>query len=193
MLNNLEKYDVVLASKSPRRQDLLKGLGIDFTVMTADVEETYPESLGVEDVPAFLSKKKAHAFEGKKLPENFLLIAADTVVICDDFILGKPKDEKDAERMLKMLSGRTHKVITGVTVLTAAKTRTFSVTSEVTFDILEDEEIKYYIDAFHPYDKAGAYGVQEWIGYVGVAEVRGSYYNVMGLPTQRLYQVLKHF
>lgn len=193
MLKNLEKYNIVLASKSPRRQDLLKGLGLDFVVMTKDVEESYPEGLNVEDVPAFLSKKKAQAFDDNMLPENFLLITADTVVICDDVILGKPKDDEDAEKMLKTLSGRTHKVITGVTVLTATKTRTFSVASEVTFDDIENEEIKYYVDVFQPLDKAGAYGIQEWIGYVGVTEVRGSYYNVMGLPTQRLYQVLKHF
>ena len=182
---------IILGSSSPRRIELLKTLTNDFKILKPDFDES---SITAPSEIYSLEEAKCKYFSLKNLanPKDFI-ITCDTSVVLGAEIFGKPKDEKDAERMLKMLSGRTHKVITGVTVLTAAKTRTFSVTSEVTFDNLEDEEIKYYIDAFHPYDKAGAYGVQEWIGYVGVAEVRGSYYNVMGLPTQRLYQVLKHF
>lgn len=193
MLDNLNNYNIVLASKSPRRQELLKGIGVDFTILTKDVDESYPERLPLIDVAPFLSLKKAKAFEEAELPENYMVITADTVVIVDNEILGKPADREDAVRMLNMLSGKVHKVITGVTVHTKEKTKTFSVTSKVEFDQLDMEEIDHYVDGFRPYDKAGAYGVQEWIGYIGVSNVEGSYYNVMGLPTQRLYKVLKEF
>ena len=128
-----------------------------------------------------------------ELPENYMVITADTVVLINDTILGKPKDDDDARKMLKILSGNKHSVITGVTVRTKEKTKTFSVTSKVSFDVLDETEINYYVDNFKPFDKAGSYGIQEWIGYIGVNGVDGSYFNVMGLPTQRLYQILKNF
>lgn len=193
MLENLNNYNIVLASKSPRRQELLKGVGIEFTILTKDVDESYPERLPLIDVAPFLSLKKAKAFDDNELPENYMVITADTVVIVDNEILGKPADREDAVRMLKQLSGKVHKVITGVTVHTKDKTKTFSVTSKVEFEQLDLQEVEYYVDKYKPYDKAGAYGVQEWIGYIGVCNVEGSYYNVMGLPTQKLYKVLKCF
>lgn len=193
MLENLKGYNIVLASKSPRRQELLKGIGVDFSVLTKEIDENYPARLPLVDVAPFLSLKKAKAFEDAELPDNYMIITADTVVIVENEILGKPKDRDDAVRMMKLLSGKVHKVVTGVTVHTKEKTKTFSVISKVTFEALDNQEIGYYIDNFKPYDKAGAYGVQEWIGYIGVSNVEGSYYNVMGLPTQKLYKVLKDF
>ncbi|MCQ2322071.1 MAG: Maf family nucleotide pyrophosphatase [Bacteroidales bacterium] len=192
MLDNLKKYNVVLASKSPRRQELLKHIGVDFTILTKDVDESYPSRLAPLEVAPFLSLKKAKAFEDSELPENFMVITADTVVIAENEILGKPKDRDDAFRMLELLSGKTHKVVTGVTVRTKDFTKTFSVMSKVTFDNLDNQEIEYYVDNYKPYDKAGAYGIQEWIGYIGVSCVEGSYFNVMGLPTRKLYMVLKN-
>lgn len=192
MLDNLKKYNVVLASKSPRRQELLNGIGVDFTVLTKDVDESYPSKLPLLDVAPFLSLKKAKAFADNELPENFMVITADTVVIAENEILGKPKDRDDAFRMLELLSGKTHKVVTGVTVHTKDFTKTFSVISKVAFDRLDNQEIEYYVEKYKPYDKAGAYGIQEWIGYIGVSSVEGSYFNVMGLPTRKLYMVLKN-
>lgn len=193
MLDNLKKYNIVLASKSPRRQELLNGIGVDFTVLTKEVEESYPLRLPLIDVAPFLSLKKAKAFEDEELPDNYMVITADTVVIVGNEILGKPKDKDDAVRMIKQLSGRVHKVVTGVTVHTKEKTKTFSVTSRVAFETIDNQEIEYYIDNYRPYDKAGAYGIQEWIGYCSVSNVEGSYFNVMGLPTQKLYKILKDF
>ena len=193
MLDNLKKYNIVLASKSPRRQELLKGIGVDFTVLTKEVDESYPSRLPSIDVAPFLSLKKAKAFEEAELPDNYMVITADTVVIIENEILGKPKDRDDAVRMINQLAGKVHKVVTGVTVHTKEKTKTFSVTSKVTFERLDYKEVSYYVDNYRPYDKAGAYGVQEWIGYCGVSNVEGSYFNVMGLPTQKLYKVLKDF
>lgn len=193
MLDNLKKYNVVLASKSPRRQELLKGVGIEFTVLTKDVDESYPSTMSVYDVAPYLSVKKAKAFDNTDLPENYMIITADTVVVVDDKILGKPKDEDEAREMLGLISGKKHSVITGVTVRTNDKIKTFSVVSKVSFDMLDKDEIDYYVNNFRPYDKAGAYGIQEWIGYIGVNHVEGSYFNVMGLPTQKLYKMLKSF
>lgn len=193
MLENIKKYNVVLASKSPRRQELLKGLGVDFTVMTKDVDESYPSKLPPIDVAPYLSWKKAKAFEDQELPDDFMVITADTVVIAGDEILGKPKDRDDALRMLSLLSGKTHRVVTGVTIHTKETSKTFSVVSKVIFDLLDCQEIEYYVDNYRPFDKAGAYGIQEWIGYIGVSGVEGSYFNVMGLPTHKLYKVLKKF
>lgn len=193
MLDNLKKYNIILASKSPRRQELLKGIGLEFNVLTKEVDESYPEKMPSVHVAPFLSLKKAKAFEVQELPDNYLVITADTVVIVDNKILGKPKDKMEAFDMISSLSGKKHSVITGVTVHTENMTKTFSVASKVTFDVLDNEEIEYYIEKYKPFDKAGAYGVQEWIGYIGVSNVEGSYFNVMGLPTQRLYQMLKHF
>ncbi len=193
MLENIKKYNVVLASKSPRRQELLKGLGVDFTVLTKDVDESYPSKLPPIDVAPYLSWKKAKAFEDQELPDDFMVITADTVVIAGDEILGKPKDRDDALRMLSLLSGKTHRVVTGVTIHTKETSKTFSVVSKVIFDLLDCQEIEYYVDNYRPFDKAGAYGIQEWIGYIGVSGVEGSYFNVMGLPTHKLYKVLKKF
>lgn len=193
MLENLKKYNVILASKSPRRQELLRGMGVDFEVLTKETPETYDSTMPADEVPEFLSLQKSMAFSADELPTDFLLITSDTVVIVDDEILGKPKDRNDAFRMLELLSGKTHHVVTGVTVRSAQKTSSFSVKSEVTFATLNEDEMTYYIDHCKPFDKAGAYGIQEWIGYVGISGLNGSFYNVMGLPTHRLYQVLKSF
>ena len=193
MLENLKKYNVILASKSPRRQELLRGMGVEFKVLTKETPETFDSTLSAEEVPEFLSLQKSMAFSADELPTDFLLITSDTVVIVDGEILGKPKDRNDAFRMLKLLSGKTHHVVTGVTVRSTQKTSSFSVKSEVTFATLSEDEMTYYIDHCKPFDKAGAYGIQEWIGYVGISGLNGSFYNVMGLPTHRLYQVLKSF
>lgn len=193
MLPNLKKYNIVLASKSPRRQELLKGVGLDFSVITKEVDESYSNHLSVFDVAPFLSLKKAKAFDESELPENYMVITADTVVIVEDKILGKPKDAADARNMLCLISGKKHYVVTGVTIHTKERTITFSATSKVSFDVLDEEEIEYYVNEYKPFDKAGSYGIQEWIGYIGVNSVEGSYFNVMGLPTQKLYQMLKRF
>ena len=193
MLENLKKCNVILASKSSRRQELLRGMGVDFKVLTKETPETFDSTLPADEVPEFLSLQKSMAFSVDELPADFLLITSDTVVIVGDEILGKPKDRDDAFRMLELLSGKTHRVVTGVTVRSAQKTSSFSVKSEVTFATLNEDEMTYYIDHCKPFDKAGAYGIQEWIGYVGISGLNGSFYNVMGLPTHRLYQVLKSF
>lgn len=193
MLENLKKFNIILASKSPRRQELLKGIGLPFAVLTKDVDESFSSDMPVYDVAPYLSYKKAKAFEENELPENYMVITADTVVIVGDTILGKPKDAEEARNMLRLISGKKHSVVTGVTVHTKEKTKTFSVTSKVSFDVLDENEIDYYVNNYKPFDKAGSYGVQEWIGYIGVNCVEGSYFNVMGLPTQKLYQMLKLF
>ncbi len=193
MLTNLKKYNIILASKSPRRQELLKGIGVEFSILTKDVDESYSRNISVFDVAPFLSLKKAKAFEESELPKNYLVITADTIVVVNDKILGKPVDAEDATNMLRLISGKKHSVITGVTIRTAEKIKTFSVTSKVSFDVLDEDEIEYYVSEYKPFDKAGSYGIQEWIGYIGVKNVEGSYFNVMGLPTYKLYQMLKCF
>ena len=193
MLSNLKKYHIILASKSPRRQELLRGMGVDFEILTKETPENYPSDLPLDVVPKYLSLQKSLAFNNDELPADYLLITSDTVVICQGEILGKPKDREDAARMLELLSGKTHHVVTGVTVRSAAKTESFAVRSNVTFAELEQDEIDYYIEHCKPFDKAGAYGIQEWIGYVGISGLEGSFYNVMGLPTRKLYQCLKSF
>ena len=193
MLSNLNKYHIILASKSPRRQELLRGMGVDFEMLTKETDESFPSEMPLDEVPKYLSLQKSLAFKENELPADYLLITSDTVVICEGEILGKPKDREDAERMLQLLSGKTHHVVTGVTVRSAEKTESFAVRSNVTFAALDDEEIDYYIEHCKPYDKAGAYGIQEWIGYVGISGLEGSFYNVMGLPTRKLYQCLKTF
>ena len=193
MLINLKKYQIILASKSPRRQELLRGMGVNFEILTKETPENYPADLPLDEVPKFLSLQKSLAFKDNELPADFLLITSDTVVICEGEILGKPKDREDAARMLRLLSGKTHHVVTGVTVRSAKKTESFAVRSNVTFAQLDAEEIDYYIEHCRPFDKAGAYGIQEWIGYVGISGLEGSFYNVMGLPTRKLYQCLKGF
>lgn len=192
ILEHLNRYTVALASKSPRRQELLKGMGVKFVTLTKETREDYPE-MPFEKVPEYLSRQKSLAFTDDELPEGFLLITADTVVIAENEILGKPKDREDAMRMMHILSGKSHHVVTGVTVRSKDKMETFSANSEVTFAPLDEEEMAYYVDQYKPYDKAGAYGIQEWIGYVGISGLQGSFYNVMGLPTRMLYQTLKNF
>lgn len=193
MLDNIKSYKVILASNSPRRRELLAGLGISFDVrVIPDIDESYPVHLAPEEIPLFISRKKADAYK-LTLASDELLITADTIVWIDGCVLGKPRDASDAKDMLNRLSGRTHKVITGVTLMTRSVTRSFSAVSDVTFDTLSDEDIAYYIDTFQPFDKAGSYGVQEWIGYIGVQAIQGSYFNIMGLPVQRLYKELAAF
>lgn len=191
MLDNLDKYDVVLGSNSPRRRELLNDMGVTFRVEAIKgIDENYPASLPVEKIPVYLARLKA---EGHPLQENELLITADTVVVLDEVVLGKPDGEADAHRMLRALSGRAHRVISGVCVSTLKRVESFSDTSIVLFAELTDEEIDYYIQHYRPLDKAGAYGIQEWIGNIGIAGINGDFYNVMGLPTRKLYQVLKTF
>lgn len=193
MLNNLEKYKVILASNSPRRKELLGGLGIAYEVKAMpDVDESFPADLGSEEIPVYIAKKKVDAYKPIMQPDE-LIITADTIVWLDGIVMGKPKDAGEACEMLRRLSGRTHQVITGVCVTTIDKQVSFSTVTDVTFDELTEEEIEYYVTHFKPMDKAGSYGIQEWIGYVGVRSISGSYFNVVGLPIQRLYSELKRF
>lgn len=186
-------YKIILASNSPRRKELLKGLDLEFEVrVMPGIDETYPDGLEVNEIPLFIANTKANAYS-KQLKERELLITADTVVVVGSKVLGKPKDDKDACRMLELLSGKTHQVITGVCLCTSEKKKAFTVSTGVTFKKLSKEEIDYYISHYHPFDKAGAYGIQEWIGYVGVTSLNGSYFNVVGLPVQRIYEELKSF
>lgn len=180
---------IILASNSPRRRELLKGLDIDFeTDVKKGIEESYPGNLPVEEIPQYIAREKALAY---KVEKDEVLLTADTIVVLDGEIMGKPHDTTDAHRMLRELSGRTHKVITGVCLTTAGKQKVFAETTAVTFRELSDSEIDYYISHYRPFDKAGAYGIQEWIGYVGVRRIEGSFYNVMGLPVERVYEELK--
>lgn len=193
MLENLSKYKIILGSNSPRRKELLSGLDIKFNVkVIPGLEENYPETLDPQEIPVFLSKQKAEAYLSS-LDDTMLLITADTIVWNGNAVIGKPKNRAEAIQMLRSLSGHEHHVVTGVCLTTTKKQLTFSVISSVRFASLNDEEIIYYVDKYKPFDKAGAYGIQEWVGYVGVESISGSFYNVMGLPVQRLYQELKTF
>ena len=190
---NIQNYHIILGSNSPRRRELLAGLDLDFEVkVIPGLEEHYPATLQPEEIPVFLAKQKAAAYI-PTLPEKTLLITADTIVWNRNEVIGKPKNREEAIRMLQSLSGHEHHVVTGVCLTTTEKQKAFSVISAVKFATLTDEEIGYYVDKYQPFDKAGAYGIQEWIGYVGVESINGSFYNVMGLPVQRLYQELKKF
>lgn len=193
LLENLGKYKIILASNSPRRKELLGGLGLDFTVHTLQgIDESYPETLKGEEIPMFISGQKAKAYK-ESMAEDELIITADTIVYVDGEVLGKPTDKDDARRMFHLMSGRKHEVITGVSIVSKEKTVQFATTTQVSFTELSDEEIDYYIDRYRPYDKAGAYGIQEWIGYIGITGIEGSYFNVVGLPVQRLYTELKKY
>ena len=186
-------YKIILASNSPRRRELLAGLGLDFTVkVISGIDESWPHSLKGEDIPLYISREKAAPYR-QTIAEDELVITADTIVYVDGEVLGKPHDKADARRMLRLISGRWHEVITGVTLMTAAKERSFAVTTRVRFCNLTDDEINRYVESGLPMDKAGAYGIQEWIGYVGVEAIEGSYFNVVGLPVQRLYRELINF
>ena len=191
MLSHLSKYRIILASQSPRRQELLKGLNIPFEVISYNTDESYPPEMVGVDIPMYLAEKKAQSFH--EMNNDTMLITADTIVWLEGKVYGKPKDYQDAFSILRHLSGKTHQVITGVCIQTKKKKKVFHVISEVRFAKLADHEIEYYLKNFQPYDKAGAYGVQEWIGYIGVEFIEGSYFNVMGLPVQRLYNELKNW
>lgn len=206
-------YKIILASNSPRRKELLAGLDLPFEVKVIQgIDESYPASLDAYQVAEYISRKKAEAYRSlldgtnasseDSADAQLLILTADTVVIAPTeneqndqegkgVILGKPRDAEDAHRMLHMLSGKTHHVVTGVCLTTSQAQRQFSVVTEVTFKPLSDEEIDYYIEHYKPFDKAGAYGIQEWIGYIGCTGLKGSYFNVMGLPVQRIYEELK--
>jgi septum formation protein maf len=190
-LENIQHYKIVLASNSPRRRELLSGLNLEYTVrVLPDIDESYPDTLKGEEIPMYISREKAEAYRNS-MAEDELIITADTVVCINEKVLGKPRTQEEAKEMLRELSGKTHQVITGVCLMTCGLQRTFSATTQVTFDVLTEDEIEFYVEKFRPLDKAGAYGVQEWIGFVGVSRLEGSYFNVMGLPVQRLYQELK--
>mgnify|MGYP003504931705 FL=1 len=199
MLEDLKKYSVVLASNSPRRKELLSGLGVNFSVKTLpDVDESFPDTLKGEEIPLFIARKKADAYKvlfssvtSNEVEEPLLVITADTIVWLEDEVLGKPANATEARAMLSKLSGKKHQVITGVCLTTDSWQKSFAAVSEVQFSSLTEEEMDYYIHNYCPYDKAGAYGVQEWIGFIGVESIQGSYFNVMGLPIQRLYRELK--
>ncbi len=191
MLENLKKYRVILASNSPRRKELLAGLGIAYEVRTLpDVDEFYPRELQGGDIPLYISKEKADAYRSL-LQVGDLMITADTIVWLEGKLLGKPQTREEAIQMLHDMSGRSHEVFTAVCLTTSEWQRNFVVRTEVRFASLTQEEITYYVDTFRPMDKAGAYGVQEWIGFIGVEYISGSFYNIMGLPVQRLYRELK--
>ncbi len=194
LLHNIIKGKrLILASNSPRRQQLLKGLDVDFEIWSTNhEEESYPDDLPVVEVPVYLAKHKASFFT-ERLSADTILITCDTVVICDGKVLGKPLDYADAVNILKQLSGNKHTVITGVCLSTIGKSTCFGSFTDVYFRHLTDEEIEYYIERYKPYDKAGAYGIQEWIGYVAIERIEGSYFNVMGLPVQTLHNELLNF
>lgn len=191
MLDNLNNYKIILASASPRRRELMSGLDVSFEVRTLpDVDESFPVELQGGDIPLYISRKKADAYRPSMAADE-LVITADTIVWLDGKALGKPADADEARRMLRNMSGKTHQVFTGVTITTAAVQSSFAACSNVTFAHLTDEEIEHYVTKYKPMDKAGAYGAQEWIGYIGMENIEGSYFNVMGLPVQRLYNELK--
>jgi septum formation protein len=193
MLENLSKYKIILASNSPRRKELLAGLDLEYEVKTLpDIEETYPGNLWKEEIPLYIARSKAGAYR-EKMQENTLLITADTIVWLEGKVYGKPAGEMEAKEMLRTLSGKTHEVITGVCITGYEQQKVFCAVSQVKFALLEEKEIDYYVEKYRPYDKAGAYGVQEWIGYIGVESLNGSFYNVMGLPVKMLYKYLKEW
>ena len=191
MLDNLKKYKVVLASNSPRRKELLSGLGIDYEVKTLpDIDESFPGGLSEVETATYIARAKADVYRNIMQPDE-LIITADTIVWLDGEVMGKPLDGEDARRMLRALSGKTHQVSTGVCLTTIDSQKAFATVTDVTFCHLSEEEIDYYVERYRPMDKAGSYGIQEWIGFVGVESISGSYFNVMGLPIQRLYTELK--
>ncbi len=192
MIDNINNYRIILASQSPRRGQLLMELGLKFDVVVKEYSETYPQNLKGEEIARYVSHSKAMTFSDD-ISENEIIITADTIVWCNNKVLGKPVDFNDAVSFLREISGNTHEVITGVTLLSSDKEVTFSDSTMVTFENLSDEEIRYYVENFKPYDKAGAYGIQEWIGIIACSRIEGSYFNVVGLPVQRLYNELQNF
>jgi septum formation protein len=188
----MHKYKIILASGSPRRQQFFKDLDLKFEIRLKDIEEIYPENLKAEEITNFLAELKAKAFEGE-IAENELLITSDTIVWLNNQALGKPKDYDDAFRILKLLSNTTHEVITSVCFKTISKTEIIHEVTKVTFSELSDDAIRYYLDNYKPFDKAGAYGIQEWIGLIGISKIEGSYTNVVGLPTEKVYDYLTKY
>jgi septum formation protein len=191
-MNWFPKYNYILASKSPRRQQLLQSIGIDFQVQLKEVDENFPSHLRMEEIPVYLAKRKATPFSSA-LNENDLLITADTIVWMNGHVLGKPAGADEAKQMLSQLSGHEHQVISGVCLTSTLKQTTFFSVSNVLFKTLSENEIDFYISHFKPFDKAGAYGIQEWIGAIGITHIEGSFYNVMGLPVQKLYEEILKF
>jgi septum formation protein len=189
----IQNYQVILASASPRRKQLLEQMGISFKILPKDINEDFPQGMDPVAVAKYLSKKKADAFSEKEINNKTLIIAADTIVAVDEIILGKPENRIHAKSILNTLSGKTHLVVTGVTLRTKNKSTTFSASTSVTFKVLSEVEIDFYLDNYKPYDKAGAYGIQEWIGHVAISKIEGSFYNVMGLPTYKLHSELQTF
>lgn len=191
--DTLKPYRLILASQSPRRRQLLSDCGLEYELAERyEVEEVFPATMEADEVPVYLSRLKSEGYPAE-LTENDILLTADTVVIVDNQILGKPADEDDARAMLRTLSARAHRVTTGVTLRSRTRSESFAVQSDVYFRELTDEEIDYYVERYRPMDKAGSYGIQEWIGYVGIERIDGSFYNVMGLPIQRVYAALGEF
>jgi septum formation protein len=191
-MNWFPEYNYILASKSPRRQQLLQSLGIQFEVRIKETDEIYPEGLERNEIPVYLAKLKAAEFL-PEMKERDLLITADTVVFLENEVIGKPENYEDAKRMLRKLSGKEHQVISGVCITSLQRQLAFFAVTNVRFKELSDKEIDFYISRFHPFDKAGAYGIQEWIGYIGITHIEGSFYNVMGLPVQKLYEEIMRF
>ncbi len=189
----LKKFNLILASKSPRRQLLMRGLDLDFQIKVKRIKEDYPAEMPYTEIPEYLAAKKAKSFNLNDFPEKTIIITADTIVVLDGQVIGKPNDKAHAKEILGRLSGKKHLVITGVFLTSSDKASSFSVTSEVSFKELTSEEIEYYVENYNPMDKAGAYGIQEWIGYIAIDRIDGSFYNVMGLPTQKLYSELLKF
>ena len=190
LVDKLNEFNIILASRSPRRQQLLHELGLKFDVVIKDYVETYPEGLDGEEIARYIAYEKAASFKNQ-LSANDIVIAADTIVWCNKKVLGKPLDQEDAIAILKEISGNTHEVITGVSIRSHSREITFSESTKVTFEVFTDEEIAYYTANYKPYDKAGAYGIQEWIGIIACSHIDGSYFNVVGLPVQRLYKELQ--
>lgn len=191
-MEDLNKFKLILASKSPRRQYLLKELGLNFEVHTKDVDESFPDNLKAEEIPLYLCNKKADAFD-EELTDETIVITADTIVWVEGQVLNKPENFDDAVRMLKLLSGKKHEVYTGVCLKSKYKTKSFYALTSVYFKELSQAEIEYYVNNYNPYDKAGAYGAQEWIGYIAVEKIEGTYFNVMGLPVREFYEELLKF
>jgi septum formation protein len=192
IIDKLNEFSIILASQSPRRQQLLRELGLKFEIVIKEYEESYPDGLNGEEIAKHVAFEKGASFIGK-ITENEIVIAADTIVWCNNKVLGKPVDYKDAVAILREISGNTHEVITGVSIRSAIKVVTFSESTKVTFDNFSEDETEYYIKNFEPFDKAGAYGIQEWIGIIACSHIDGSYFNVVGLPVQRLYKELQNF
>lgn len=189
----MNRYKIILASNSPRRKELLESIDVSFSVrVIGGIDESYPADLPTKEIAAYISQKKAAVYR-QTMAADELIITADTIVVLDGIVMGKPSDTADACRMLRALSGHTHQVITGVTLTTIDRQSSFSVETDVTFKTLTDDEILYYVNHYHPLDKAGAYGIQEWIGHIGVTALHGSYFNVMGLPVQRIYEALQAY